>query len=237
MASIGSTLRNAARLGAWALERGAAILRVVAGDGGPAASVVAPETPPAAQRPDPQRDPTPKDVDDVTIARKVESVIFRPRGRPKATVDVNVVDGVVWLRGVARSPEMIRKLETEAREVPEVVDVQNLLHLPHTPAPTRADTPPGMQHTRRRKDSPPRPRVQPRRLNADKTIAHGEPLPEQLAQQHRGRPASPLGSHEPEPAGSPGAGAGGLADGAPEPPGVPSPLEDAGGGGGGATAA
>ncbi len=224
MAGIGSALQDAARLGAWTLEQGAAILRAVAGDGGPATGVVAPESPPAAQRPDPQRDMTPKDVDDVTIARKVESVIFRPRGRPKATVDVNVVDGVVWLRGVARSPEMIRKLEAEAREIPEVVDVQNLLHLPHTPAPTRADTPAEMQHTRRRKDSPPRPRVEPRRLNADKTVRHGEPLPEELAQQHRGRPAAPFGSHEPEA----GAGAG-----APERPGVPSPLGDADGDGGG----
>jgi len=213
MVSIGMALRGAARAGAWTLEQGAFLLRAVAGDGG-ANTTVTPEAPPPAQRPDPQRDPTPKDVDDVTIARKVESVIFRPRGRPKSTVDVNVVDGVVWLRGVARSPEMIRKLEAEARDVPEVVDVQNLLHLPHTPAPTRADTPTEMQRTRRRQGSPPRPRTQPRMVNADKTIARGEPLPEELARQHRGRPASPLGSHEPEgptPPAPSGEGGGGTA--------------------------
>ncbi len=208
MASILGALQAAARAGAWTLEQGAAVLRAVGGGGAAPAGA---ETPRTDHGPDPQRDPAPKDVDDVTIARKVESVIFRPRGRPKSTVDVNVVDGVVWLRGVARSPEMIRKLEAEARDVPEVVDVQNLLHLPHTPSPTRTDSPGEVQRTRRRGSAPPRPRTEPRSLNADKTVAQGEPLPEELARQRRGRPAAPLGSHDPDGPGPLGDGGGAAA--------------------------
>jgi len=215
MVSIGGSLRAAAGAGAWALERGAGVLRAVAGSGGGPAGGAGDDAPPREQ-PDPQRRPEPKDVDDITVARKVESVIFRPRGRPKDTVDVNVVDGVVWLRGVARTPQMIRRLEEEARAIPEVQDVQNLLHLPRTPAPTRADTPRSQQRTRRRADSPPRPRREPRMVNADKTIAHGEPLPEELAAQRRGRPASPLGSTDPD-AGEGGGTPGGNATGGPEP--------------------
>ena len=191
MHRITGTLRAAAGAGAWALERGAEALRAVAGASGGTETAPAP---PAHEQPGPQRSQQPKDVDDVTIARKVESIIFRPRGRPKSTVDVNVVDGVVWLRGTARSPEMIRRLEAEARGVPEVRDVHNLIHLPNTPAPTRTDTPASQRKTRRQASSPPRPRREPRRVNADKTVAQGEPLPEELAAQRRGRPAAPLGS-------------------------------------------
>src|SRR5215218_10485960 len=40
-----------------------------------------------------------KDLTDETLARKVESEIFRDADAPKGQVDVNVVDGVVYLRG------------------------------------------------------------------------------------------------------------------------------------------
>ncbi len=46
------------------------------------------------------RNPSPKEgMDDVTLTRKVETEIFRPQGAPKGKVDVNAVEGVVWLRG------------------------------------------------------------------------------------------------------------------------------------------
>jgi osmotically-inducible protein OsmY len=69
-------------------------------------------------------------IDDVTLARKVETEILRGRRSPRATVEVSVVDGVVWLRGEVRRPEQIRSLERRARAVPEVRGVENLLHLP-----------------------------------------------------------------------------------------------------------
>jgi osmotically-inducible protein OsmY len=83
----------------------------------------------------------PKDLDDRTLKSKVETEIFREEGAPKGSVDVNVVDGVVELRGQVKRPEDKKALEAKARKVPEVRDVNNLLHLPKTPAPTRADSP------------------------------------------------------------------------------------------------
>jgi osmotically-inducible protein OsmY len=83
----------------------------------------------------------PKDLDDRTLKSKVESEIFRSEDAPKATVNVQVVDGVVELRGQVKRPEDKKELEEEARAIPEVREVRNLLHLPKTPAPGRADSP------------------------------------------------------------------------------------------------
>ncbi len=76
-----------------------------------------------------------KDLDDVTLARKVETEIFRDEDAPKGQVDVNVVDGVVYLRGEVQE-DMIKDLEQAARKVGGVKAVENLLHTPGTPAPT-----------------------------------------------------------------------------------------------------
>jgi osmotically-inducible protein OsmY len=81
------------------------------------------------------------DMDDRTLKNKVESEIFRPAESPKSTVNVNVVDGVVELRGEVKNPDAKKELEDMARSVPEVRDVRNLLHLPKVPAPGRADSP------------------------------------------------------------------------------------------------
>jgi osmotically-inducible protein OsmY len=86
--------------------------------------------------------PTPKpDMDDLTLENKVETVLFRDQDAPKGSVSVNVVNGVVELRGEVKRPELKKDLEAQARAVPEVRDVRNLLHLPKTPAPGRADSP------------------------------------------------------------------------------------------------
>lgn len=77
----------------------------------------------------------PKDYDDVTLSRKVETELFREADAPKGRVDVNVQNGVVQLRGEVLSAQMIDDLVTRARAVQGVRDVENLLHLPGTPAP------------------------------------------------------------------------------------------------------
>ena len=77
-----------------------------------------------------------KDFDDTTLARKVESEIFRDADAPKGQVDVNVVDGVVYLRGELEEPELIEALAEKTRKVSGVKGVENLLHTPGTPAPT-----------------------------------------------------------------------------------------------------
>ncbi len=75
-------------------------------------------------------------IDDVTLARKVESEIFRDADAPKGQVDVNVVDGVVYLRGELEQPELIEALAEKTRKVSGVKGVENLLHTPGTPAPS-----------------------------------------------------------------------------------------------------
>jgi hyperosmotically inducible periplasmic protein len=76
-------------------------------------------------------------MDDVTLARKVEAEIFRDADVPKGQINVNVEDGVVFLRGQVETLEQFDELEREARRVREVRDVHNLLHLPRQPAPTK----------------------------------------------------------------------------------------------------
>ena len=141
----------------------------------------------------------PKDLGDADLTNKVRTEVLRGlRGPAKGDVDVNVVDGAVYLRGTAKTPEAINRLEQKARAIPEVREVHNLLHVPDTPAPTRADTPATQRKTRRTGAAPKRPRREPRRVNADKTVAEGEPVPEQLAAKRAGRQAAPLGASEPD---------------------------------------
>jgi osmotically-inducible protein OsmY len=74
--------------------------------------------------------------DDVTLARKVETEIFRGADVPKGKVNVNAEEGKVVLRGEVDSAEMIEELVATARKVQGVQDVENLLHIPGQPAPT-----------------------------------------------------------------------------------------------------
>jgi osmotically-inducible protein OsmY len=75
--------------------------------------------------------------DDVTLARKVETEIFREADVPKGQINVNAENGVVVLRGEVEEPELIKDLEERTRKVQGVVEVENLLHTPGSPAPTR----------------------------------------------------------------------------------------------------
>jgi osmotically-inducible protein OsmY len=68
--------------------------------------------------------------DDVTLARKVESEIFRDADVPRGQINVNAEEGKVVLRGEVKSPEMIEELVSKARKVQGVQDVENLLHTP-----------------------------------------------------------------------------------------------------------
>jgi hypothetical protein len=141
----------------------------------------------------PQASQAPKDLDDVGLARKVETVIFRDESVPKGKIDVNAADGVVWLRGEVKTPEMIKTLESQASAIPEVKRVENLLHLPKTPAPTRADTPSSQQKTRSTTQQPTAREVETGVTNERRTAA-GEPLPTEKAREGEGREPAPLGS-------------------------------------------
>jgi osmotically-inducible protein OsmY len=68
--------------------------------------------------------------DDVTLARKVETEIFRDAEVPKGKINVNAENGKIVLRGEVDSAEMIDDLVSKARKVQGVQDVENLLHTP-----------------------------------------------------------------------------------------------------------
>jgi hypothetical protein len=82
------------------------------------------------------RDEVRKDFDEVTLARKVETEIFRDPDVPKGQINVNVQEGIVQLRGEVPRQEMLEALVERTRDVQGVREVENLLHLPGTPAPT-----------------------------------------------------------------------------------------------------
>jgi osmotically-inducible protein OsmY len=75
--------------------------------------------------------------DDVTLARKVESEIFRDVDVPKGKINVNAEEGKVVLRGEVESPELIEELVGKTRKVQGVQDVESLLHTPGEPAPAK----------------------------------------------------------------------------------------------------
>jgi BON domain-containing protein len=142
-------------------------------------------------RPQPTRRPTQaKPLDDATITRKVETVLFRDDRVDKGKIDVNTADAVVWLRGVARTPQQIKELEARTAAIPEVKGVENLLHLPKTPAPAKA--------RRSKRTAQARKRAPKRVSSARKTTAaaKAEPSPKELAESGKGRQPAPLGASE-----------------------------------------
>ena len=141
------------------------------------------------------RNPEPKsDMDDVTLTRKVETEIFRPASSPKGKVAVNAVDGVVWLRGEVKNQSQIQSLERTVRGIPEVKDVQNLLHLPKTPAPSR--TRGGAKKTTTKRKTETKRFERPASTSEKPKSTKGEPLPSQAAESRTGRKAAPFGAKD-----------------------------------------
>jgi hypothetical protein len=135
----------------------------------------------------------------VTIARKVETTIFRGVDVDKGKVDVNVAEGVVWLRGEVRTPELIKQLEERAAKVAEVRGVENLLHLPKTPAPSRTDTPAPQRKTRRSSKRPEERTVNLTQVTEEAPAPpSAEPSPREVAASGTGRRPAPLGSQDTE---------------------------------------
>ena len=73
--------------------------------------------------------------DDQTLKSKIESELFREEHALKGLVNVNVQHGVTQLRGEVDSPELIDELVGRTQKVRGVREVENLLHVPGTPAP------------------------------------------------------------------------------------------------------
>jgi hypothetical protein len=74
---------------------------------------------------------------DQVLAHKVESEVFQGNDFPKGQININAEDGVVVLRGQVETPDLIKRIEGKVRGIQGVREVENLLHLPGTPAPAR----------------------------------------------------------------------------------------------------
>jgi osmotically-inducible protein OsmY len=75
------------------------------------------------------------ELDDVALARKVETEIFRDPDAPKGGVSVDVQAAVVYLRGEVADESWILRFADGAGKVDGIKGVKNLLHAPGTPAP------------------------------------------------------------------------------------------------------
>jgi len=83
---------------------------------------------------------TPRDnpnPDDNTLTDRVESEVFRDQRVPKGKLNVNVVEGVVELRGQLDNQNDIDYVVQLVKKVPDVKGIHNYLHLPGTPAPNK----------------------------------------------------------------------------------------------------
>lgn len=80
----------------------------------------------------PAEKPAPNDE---TLTQRVRSQVLRDPALHHHRININTEQGVVVLRGEVDRPEQIRQMEQAVRRVPGVLGVENLLHLPHTPAP------------------------------------------------------------------------------------------------------
>jgi hypothetical protein len=74
-------------------------------------------------------------VDDITLAHKVESELYGRVRVPKGRISINAEDGFVFLRGVLDRQEDIDSIGAATRQISGVRQVENLIHLPGTPAP------------------------------------------------------------------------------------------------------
>src|SRR5204862_5738840 len=75
--------------------------------------------------------------DDVTLAHKVETIIFRDGEVPKGQININAEDGVVTLRGEVPDETMLDALVERTREVEGAPRVGGLAALRAPPAPRR----------------------------------------------------------------------------------------------------
>lgn len=82
-------------------------------------------------------DGMPRPMDDATVADRVRSEVFRDPELSQAAINMNVERGIVVLRGEVPSQAMRHQLIDRIERVDGVWGVQDLLHLPGEPAPTR----------------------------------------------------------------------------------------------------
>jgi BON domain len=77
--------------------------------------------------------------DDNTLRDRIESEIFRDDKTSRENININVVEGVVEIRGEQPSQADIDGLVKKIRAISNVKHVHSYLHLPGTPAPNKAE--------------------------------------------------------------------------------------------------
>lgn len=75
--------------------------------------------------------------DDATLSARIQSEVFGQADVPKDRLTLDVVNGVVTLRGELDSQEQIDDLAGRVRQVPGVGHVEVLIHLPGRTAPNK----------------------------------------------------------------------------------------------------
>jgi len=129
--------QNGRRRRALARDRIPAFFRSTSRKAGDAGSAVTSEASAAKQKATHLKEEEKPQPDDVTLARKVETEIFRDADIPKGRINVNAENGKVVLRGEVEQPELIKDLEQRTKKVQGVQEVENLLHVPGAAAPTK----------------------------------------------------------------------------------------------------
>lgn len=78
--------------------------------------------------------------DDNTLKDRVESEIFSDTETSRENININVVNGIVTVRGELPNRGEIDDLVKRIQSIPNVKGVENFLHLPGTPAPNKAES-------------------------------------------------------------------------------------------------
>jgi hypothetical protein len=161
-------------------------------------------------------------IDDDTLQRHVEADLYGSRKVTRSKVQIEVNEGVVWLRGEVKSQAVADEAESRAQAIDGVTRVENLLRVAKAPAKARPKARTSQRTQKRpepKRSSRPKPAaatapppaaepVEPatpppaaqqerpvtRRFNAEETPAEAEPSPRELAETAQGRQPAPLGS-------------------------------------------
>jgi osmotically-inducible protein OsmY len=93
-----------------------------------------------AAAPGTSREPAEERLNDPALQAKIESEVFREADIPKGQVSINVENGIAWLRGEVEDRATISRVHQATARVEGVRGVENLLHMPGQPAPTKDES-------------------------------------------------------------------------------------------------
>jgi hypothetical protein len=113
-------------------------------------------------------------IDDDTLQRYVEADLYGSRKVTKSKVQVEVNEGVVWLRGEVKSQAVADEAETRAATIDGVSRVENLLRVAKAPSRAR----PKARTSERTTSERTQKRPAPKRSSRPKPAAATAPPPE-----------------------------------------------------------